>query len=340
MQEIFLIRKREGHDMIQPNEMKTARPMRLHDGVVAATTDVWNMLTAARDGDLRRVQAFAEQCPALLTCQYDYTCPLHLAVREGHPETVRYLVEQGGIDPNYRIHPFQESLLTCAEDRGYAEIAAFLRESIANPHLVRAWEDVGKIDRGKDETELRFQQMVAKGNHAEVEAMLRERPGLARDEDAFWGEGVLSMPAKNGDRPMMELLLCYGARAPEVSKWAKEYYFKNYESAVFLLENGMNPNHMNWRHVTLLHDLAFTGELRKAQLLLDYGAEIDPLDEEFRSTPLGFAARWGRRDVAALLLERGADDNKAGAAWATPLAWARGKGHAEIAADLRQAGAR
>ncbi len=247
--------------MIQPNEMKTPRPMHLHHGVIATTTDVWNMLTASRDGDLRRVQALAAQCPALLTCQYDYTCPLHLAVREGHLELVRYLVEQAGIDPNYQMHPFLESLLTCAEDRGYAEIAAFLRASSANPQLVRAWGDTGKIDRSQDATAQRFQQMVGQGNYAEVETMLQERPELARDEDAFWGEGILAMPAKDGNQAMMELLLRSGARAPDVAKWAKEYYFKNYDSAVFLLENGMNPNHMNWRHVTLLHDLA--GRVRK-----------------------------------------------------------------------------
>lgn len=326
-------------DPIQPNEMKHTRPMQLHDGVIATTTEVWEMLSASRDGDLKRVRALAARCPALLTCQYDYTCPLHLAVREGHLEVVRYLVEQTGIDPNYQMHPFLESLLTCAEDRGHTEIAAFLRASSASPQLVRTWEDTGRIERGRDEMAQRFQQLVGEGKLAEVEAMLQQRPELARDEDAFWGEGILAMPAKDGNRPMMELLLRYGARVPDVSKWAKEYYFKNYDSAVFLLENGLNPNHMNWRRVTLLHDLAFKGELRKIQLLLDYGAEINPLDDEFCSTPLGFAARRGRRDVVAFLLERGADINKAGAPWATPLAWARKKGHAEIETDLRQAGA-
>jgi uncharacterized protein len=325
--------------MIQPNELKMIRPMYLHGGIVATTTEVWNMLSASRDGDLSRVQAMAEQRPALLTCKYDYTSPLHFAVREGHLELVRYLVEQGGIDPDYKMHPFQESLLTCAEDRGYTEIASFLRESIANQLLVRAREDTGKIERSKDETVQRFQQMVDQGNCAAVEAMLQTRPELARDEDAFWGEGILAMPAKEGNRPMMELLLRYGARVPDMSKWAKEFYFKNYDSAAFLLENGMNPNHMNWRQVTLLHDLAFKGELRKMQLLLDHGAEINPIDEEFCATPLGFAARWGHRDIVALLLERGADVNKARAPWATPLAWAGKKGHAEIAADLLQAGA-
>lgn len=325
--------------MIQPVEMRATRPMKLPGGVIATTTDVWNMLSASREGDLPRVKELVAQYSALLTCKYDYTCPLHLAVREGHLALVRYLVEQAGIDPNYKMHPFQESLLTLADDRGYEEITAILRQSLADPQLVRTWGDTGKIAYGKDETERRFQQMVDEGNYAEVEALLQARPALALDEDMFWGEGILAMPAKEGNRAMMELLMRYGARVPEMSKWAKEYYCKNYDSAVFLLENGMNPNHMNWRRVTLLHDLAFKGELRKVQLLLDHGAEINPLDEEFCSTPLGFAVRWGQREVVACLIERGADVNKAGAPWATPLAWARKKGHAEIAADLLQAGA-
>ena len=101
----------------------------------------------------------------------------------------------------------------------------------------------------------------------------------------------------------------------------------------------MNPNHMNWRRFTLLHDMAFTGDIHKARLLLDHGAAIDPIDDEYQSTPLGYAAHWGKQEMVRLLLEWGADPNKSGAPWATPLAWARKKGHAEIETDLERAGA-
>ncbi|MBI1763369.1 MAG: ankyrin repeat domain-containing protein [Acidobacteria bacterium] len=325
--------------MIQPNELKKTRPLELHNGIVSTTTDVWNMLVASQNGDLARVKELAQHCPELLTCQYDYTSPLHLAVREGHLELVRYLIAQAGIDPNYKTHPFLELLVTVAADREYAEILAFLEQSIADSTLLRTWEDIGKIERGKDETVRRFQAAVDHNRLTEVEALLKDRPELALDEDTFWGEGILAMPAKAEAFEMLELLMRYGARVPDISKWAKEYYFKKYESAVFLLEHGMNPNHMNWRHVTLLHDLAFKGEVRKAGLLLDYGADINPIDEENRSTPLGYAAHWGQQEMVTLLLERGADVNKAGATWAMPLAWARKKGHAEIAALLQQHGA-
>ena len=323
--------------MIQLAEMKETRPIEIHDGVVSTTTDVWNMLTASRDGDPDRVKDLAQRCPALLTCQYDYTAPLHLAVREGHLDVVRYLVENGALDPDYKTHPFLEPLVMVAEDRGYSAIAQFLKESLDDPKLTRGWGDTGKIDYGKDETERRFQNLVDKSDYAEVEALLNERPELARDELAFWGEGILTMPAKGRDRQMLELLMRYGARVPDLSKWGERYYFKHYDIAAFLMEHGMNPNHMNWRHTTLLHDKAYLGDIQKARLLLDHGADINAVDEEYRSTPLGFAARWGQREMVAFLLERGADPNTSGAPWATPLAWARKKGHADIEADLGSA---
>lgn len=106
--------------MIQPAEMKKTRPLKLHDGVVSTTTDVWNMLVASQAGDLDRVKELAQRCPALLTCQYDYTSPLHLAVREGHLELVRYLVTQAGIDPNCRTHPHwgQQEMVALLLERG------------------------------------------------------------------------------------------------------------------------------------------------------------------------------------------------------------------------------
>jgi ankyrin repeat protein len=325
--------------MIQLAEMRETRPMTIHDGVVSTTTDVWDMLSAARDGDLARVKELAQRCPALLTCQYDYTAPLHLAIREGHLDLVRYLVAHGALDPDYKTHPFLESLITVTDDRGYDAIAQFLKESLNDSGVTRERGDTGKIDHGMDETQRRFQELVDRSEYAEVEAMLKERPELARNELAFWGEGILSAPANGGDQQMLELLMGYGASVPDLSKWGERYYFKHYNIAVFLMESGMNPNHMNWHHTTLLHDKAFRGDLQKVRMLLDYGADINAVDEEFRSTPLGFAARWGRREIVALLLERGANPNKSGAPWAAPLAWARKKGHAEVEADLLQAGA-
>ena len=325
--------------MLQPLEMKETHPIKLHDGGVSTTTEVWNMLSASFDGDLGRVKALVDRSPGLLTCQYDYTSPLHLAVREGHFDLVEFLVERGAFDPSYRTHPFLEPLLNVADERGFAQIAQILRLALATPGLTREWGDTGAIDFGKPEVQKRFEQLVSDKQHADVGALLKEQPELARDETAFWGEGVLSVPANHGDHRMLEILMDHGARVPDISKWGARYYFKHYDTAAFLLEKGMNRNHMNWREFTLLHDMAHTGDVPKARLLIEQGADIDYVDDEYRSTPLGYAARWGHVPIVNFLLDSGADPNKSGAPWSTPIAWARKKNHTDIERFLLEAGA-
>ena len=171
----------------------------------------------------------------------------------------------------------------------------------------------------------------------EVEKLLQRRAELGQDSLAFWGEGILSGPANSGNREMIELLMRYGARVPDVSKWAPYYYFKHMEIAALLLEQGMNPNHMNWHQFTLLHHMAAKGELAKARLLLDHGAAIDALDEEYRSTPLGCAARRGQKEMVELLLARGADPNRARRVGDTAGVGAQ-KGPPRNQGMLRQAG--
>ena len=120
----------------------------------------------------------------------------------------------------------------------------------------------------------------------------------------------------------------------------------------WLLEAGMTPNDTNWLRVTPLHLLAlgrtshgtdgrdYTPHPKMMKLFIEHGADLDARDEEYRSTPLGWAARWGRKEAVGLLLERGANTNlPEDEPWATPLAWAEKKGHAEIANILREHGA-
>ncbi|HVG54490.1 MAG TPA: hypothetical protein VM846_08685, partial [Vicinamibacterales bacterium] len=64
---------------------------------------------------------------------------------------------------------------------------------------------------------------------------------------------------------------------------------------------------------------------------LDAGAHTDVRDEFLKSTPLGWACRWGRTGLVTLLLARGADPIESEAEpWATPLAWAERRHHAGI----------
>ena len=103
-----------------------------------------------------------------------------------------------------------------------------------------------------------------------------------------------------------------------------------------------DPNVRSRRGTTLVHEVAASrGGLTAGDrvvyttLLLDRGARLDIRDDLLRSTPLGWACRWGRPEMVKLLLERGADPIEASTEpWATPVAWARKTGHPEIAALL------
>ena len=100
---------------------------------------------------------------------------------------------------------------------------------------------------------------------------------------------------------------------------------------------------------TILHHLAsgLTASIRRtesrivrATMLLDAGASLTIRDSLLKSTPLGWACRWGRIELVRLYLERGADPVEADAEpWATPLAWATKRGHHEIIELLRSHGA-
>lgn len=120
----------------------------------------------------------------------------------------------------------------------------------------------------------------------------------------------------------------------------------------WLFEAGMTPNDSDWLRVTSLHRLAigsiqhgsdgsvYTPHPKTMRQFIEAGADLNAKDEEYHSTPLGWAARWGRKEAVDLLLDRGAKTNLPDdLSWATPLAWARRKGRDEIEQMLKEAGA-
>jgi hypothetical protein len=326
--------------MIRPTELSLDMPMELSNGVISTTTRVWNILAVSYEGSMDKVKEMVGVQPELLYAQYNYTPPIHFAVRQGHFELVDYLLKNGACDPDYRTYPFMDSLQTIAEDRGYSEIALVLKDFSTNPAHQKFKGDNGKIHFKRSELQIEFEESVDKNDLNKTEKILKESPEFALDETYFWGEGILMMPAKENQRDLIDLLMKYGAKVPGILKWTQEYYFKHNDGAEYMMVKGMSPNTMSWHRVTILHDMAQKGNIKKTELLIKHGAEIDPIDDEYQSTPLGMAARWGHIEMVNYLLKQGADVNKAGALWATPLAWAKRKGHLVVEKLLIKNGAK
>ena len=113
----------------------------------------------------------------------------------------------------------------------------------------------------------------------------------------------------------------------------------NVDSARLLMEFSMVPSVKNGG--SKLHKAAAAGDIKEVQRLVDVTtgtALVDPLKGD-GTTPLITAAMMGHADVVKLLLEEGAEPNKAGMNGATALQIAASMGHLEVMAMLLENGA-
>jgi ankyrin repeat protein len=89
-------------------------------------------------------------------------------------------------------------------------------------------------------------------------------------------------------------------------------------------------------HSVAAKDLRPDERVAFATALLEAGARLDIRDSLLKSTPLGWACRWGRVEMVQLLLDRGADPSEPDAEpWAAPRAWAEKMQHRDVLALLR-----
>ena len=160
-----------------------------------------------------------------------------------------------------------------------------------------------------------------------INSLLSANPSLADDPEA------LVAAAERGHEPVVRLLLsCRPELIHRVAVVAKTR-----ELTAFLFQCGMNPDLARWLGVRPLHRFAQQGDVEKAAIFVKHGADLNARDEEFCTTPLGYAALSGRLRMVEFLLGQGAkpflpDD----VAWATPLALATYKGHDDIVRVLQE----
>ena len=118
----------------------------------------------------------------------------------------------------------------------------------------------------------------------------------------------------------------------------REFDRGTYLTCFRLILDRCGPNILGGFTRTALHEVAAMGRhvtdeeaTAFALALLEAGAKTGVRDDILKSTPLGWACRWGRAGVVKAMLEHGADSVEMDAEpWATPRAWAEKKGHAPV----------
>jgi len=314
--------------------------------------------TACHIGDIARVKELLDQEPGLANGVSAYVsyylgsgAPLKNAAATGHLEIVKLLLERGA-DPNLPeegIAPHGHALYSAVVGKHY-EIAKLLLEHGAypNPEVESSADALSRAMSNSDQRMIHLlcsygaaravHLLAYYGDVQTAAAVFAANPALADDPDA------LANAAGEGHDTFVRLMLRYQPDlAGRVVFPGWSVGAKTRELNELLFAHGMNPSQPDWLLITPLHQFARKGDVEKAELFIRHGADLNPRDEDIRSTPLGWAAKFGQAEMVKLLLKHGAKpnlpDDLPNLAWATPLAWATRRGHSEIAELLKQHGA-
>jgi ankyrin repeat protein len=315
-------------------------------GYLLARGAKYDISIAAKIGDLERVRALLDENPVLVNRMPPYTgyyngLPLRCAAGAGHLDVVKLLLERGANpnEPEPGVAP-QGGALHAAIGGKHYEIVKLLLQRGANPNAeVESSGNCLWMARHTGAPEEILNLIASHGGVLTVELvchdgdvetlaeMLKANPVLPIHQH-------LGSAIGNDHRDLVALTLRH---QPDVLTKTEFTVGKTPEYTRWLLERGMDPNYANWLGMTPLHRFALKGNRKMAALCLEFGAEINPIDDEFSSTPLGWAARAGQKEMVEWLLERGANPNvPREKRWAWPIEWAKRRGHAAIADYLRE----
>ncbi len=244
--------------------------------------------------------------------------------RIGHYEMAKFLIEKGAdVDS---MNNYRETPLYAAAEKGHYEMAKFLIEkgadvNIANKNkktpLYKAAEnghyEMAKflIEKGADVNKIVYYARTplyaaAEKGHYEMVKFLIEK-GADVDSVNYYGETPLFAAAQNGHGSIVKLLIDKGAGLTAINDYG--------ETPLFAAAQNGHDNIVKF----LTYDYSFNGIIKWIfGMVIDVNKATDN-----NRTPLFAAAQNGHDSAVKLLIERGADVNKA-------LFIAAHEGHSEV----------
>jgi len=257
---------------------------------------------------------------------------------------------------------------------GEHEMARLLLEHGADP-CAQVYASGSPVIRAYGARDERMKQLLAAhGGHPEPQLigchrliedarkLLEQDPGEKSVEDLLWGAAfggcpeIVALCLGKLDRPandarwfgLLTRPLALGNHAP-FSEHPELFDRSTYPECVrLMLRHGTDVNVRGRKGETLLHSIMAAGRmwnqevmtdaerLQFTRIALDASPDLTVRDDLLKSTPLGWACRWGRTELVRLLLDHGAPPHEPDAEpWATPLAWSVKRGHPAITVLLQ-----
>jgi ankyrin repeat protein len=293
------------------------------------------LLDLGLDPDERKRESGVERM------EYSWGRPLVRCAQTGKVAMAEMLLARGA-DPNawevvwsaYRQR--DAAMIRLLEEYGGVPNAAtpgYLRDTELARRMFAA-EDAGRLPKGTVQPGNTVAEEVldpaASAGADEVLRIALSRIGWPRDDPRWWG--ILASP------------LCFWHEIPWIKTEQWQMDRSTYLVCFRLVLERCHGNVCGRFGMSILHYAAASYDwvlpeerVSFAATLLDAGASTNVRDDLLKSTPLGWACRWGRVELVKLLLDRGADSVEADAEpWATPEAWAKKMGHDDVLAVLRE----
>ncbi len=271
------------------------------------------LINACKAGDVDAVTKLLDDQPDLLKEDgRDSFSPLHYAVREGHTEVVRVLLERGA-NPDPYEHMLRNhagiTTLEIARLRGFDEVVTLLetarrsdQDKVSEKDPIR---ELLALPPG-ELTDVHFDQ---------ISALVEEDPARVRAADDD-GNTLLHRAAQIENAPLtlidhlvesgadLEAKNFLGYQPIHLTIWSNSPWrgsgFRRLDVTRYFVEKGAELT---------IHIAAALGDRERVELLLEEDRSRANAPDTCSIRPLSYAAIYQRSNIVKLLLEAGADPN-------------------------------
>ncbi|MBI1924736.1 sigma-70 family RNA polymerase sigma factor [Candidatus Poribacteria bacterium] len=292
--------------MVQPESMKTATYRRGVEEVDG--NDAWALMGACMAGDLPTVRGLIEKDPRLVNAQYWYQFPIHIAVREGHADIVKLMLDFGA---DAGQSPFMynswHKLLDIAQERGHSDVYTLLETAMKE-----------RFNYVPEFEELR--QAIVARDREQVESVLKVQPELAHAADAL-GNNTIHWAVMTRQLDLIDRFLELGAhinakradgKTPVLLSLTGDYWFRSHrdltDAAIRLPP--VITGYLLGRGASYDFSVAVAiGDREHVEHFLKEDSGLACRLDSARHSPLFYAARSGYTEIVKVLLDHGADPN-------------------------------